>query len=167
MTSQTIIRIEQQMLAYLDNSQMKQLHAALCACMQEECARSDANHVQLFLAAKRVEGCSEKTIRYYDSTLKNVLCTIGKDVLQITTDDLRLFLDSYQSNRAAGKTTIDNIRRILSSFFAWLEDEDFFVSFHPLSSFLPCTIICWAGVRIQLLHFPVEGIEKQALRDHD
>ena len=125
MTSQTIIRIEQQMLAYLDNSQMKQLHAALCACMQEECARSDANHVQLFLAAKRVEGCSEKTIRYYDSTLKNVLCTIAKDVLQITTDDLRLFLDSYQSNRGASKTTIDNIRRILSSFFAWLEDEDY------------------------------------------
>ena len=88
-------------------------------------------------------------------------------MLQITTDDLRLYLDSYQSNRAAGKTTIDNIRRILSSFFAWLEDEDFFVSFHPLSSFLPCAIICWAGVRIQLLHFPVEGIEKQALRDHD
>ncbi|MBQ4409393.1 MAG: phage integrase N-terminal SAM-like domain-containing protein, partial [Firmicutes bacterium] len=104
---------------------------------------------------------------YYDSTLRNVLSSIGKDVLQITTDDLRLYLDSYQSNRAAGKTTIGNIRRILSSFFAWLEDEDFFVSFHPLSSFLPCTIICWAGVRIRLLHFPVEGIEKQALRDHD
>lgn len=53
------------------------------------------------------------------------MSSIGKDVLQITTDDLRLYLDSYQSNRAAGKTTIDNIRRILSSFFAWLEDEDY------------------------------------------
>ena len=125
MTSQTITKIEQQMLAYLDNSQMKQLHAVLTSCLQEPTAQPDINHVQLFLAAKRVEGCSEKTIRYYDSTLRNALDTINKDVLQITTDDLRLYLDSYQSNRSAGKTTIDNIRRILSSFFAWLEDEDY------------------------------------------
>ena len=125
MTSQTIIKIEQQMLPFLDNSQMKQLHAVLSACIQESCTEQTTDHVQLFLAAKRVEGCSEKTIRYYDSTLKNVLKSIDKDVLQITTDDLRLYLDSYQSKRTAGKTTIDNIRRILSSFFAWLEDEDY------------------------------------------
>lgn len=125
MTSQTIMRIEQQMLAYLDNSQMKQLHAVLTACIQGPCPQPETDHIQLFLAAKRVEGCSEKTIRYYDSTLRNVLNTIGKDVLQISTDDLRLYLDDYQSSRAASKTTIDNIRRILSSFFAWLEDEDY------------------------------------------
>ena len=125
MTSQMVMRIEQQMLAYLDNSQMKQLHMVLSACIQDTCTNSDTDHVQLFLAAKRVEGCSEKTIRYYDATLRNVLGAIDKDVLQITTDDLRLYLDSYQSNRAVSKTTIDNIRRILSSFFAWLEDEDY------------------------------------------
>lgn len=125
MTSQMITKIEQQMLAYLDNSQMKQLHAVLTACMQEPSVHPDTDHVQLFLAAKRVEGCSEKTIRYYESTLKNMLNAIGKDVLEITTDDLRLYLDDYQSKRSAGKTTIDNIRRILSSFFSWLEDEDY------------------------------------------
>ena len=84
MTSQTITKIEQQMLAFLDNSQMKQLHAVLTACLQEPSVQPDINHVQLFLAAKRVEGCSEKTIRYYDSTLRNALDTINKDVLQIT-----------------------------------------------------------------------------------
>ncbi len=125
MTSQMITRIEQQMLAFLDNRQMKRLHEVLIACFQEQDNRQDVDHIQLFLAAKRVEGCSEKTIRYYDSTLRNVLKTINKDVLQITTDDLRLYLDDYQSNRSAGKTTIDNIRRILSSFFSWLEDEDY------------------------------------------
>lgn len=125
MTSQMIMRIEQQMLAYLDNRQKKRLHEVLIACFQEQDNRQDVDHVQVFLAAKRVEGCSEKTIRYYDSTLRNVLKTINKDVLQITTDDLRLYLDDYQSNRSAGKTTIDNIRRILSSFFSWLEDEDY------------------------------------------
>ena len=125
MTSHMIMKIEQQMLAYLDNSQMKQLHAVLSACIQETCTQRDADYIQLFLAAKRVEGCSEKTIRYYDSTLRAVLSTIRKNVLQITTDDLRLYLDSYQTNRTASKMTIDNIRRILSSFFAWLEDEDY------------------------------------------
>ena len=125
MTSQMITKIEQQMLAFLDNGQMKRLHTVLTSCIQEPCAPSETNHVQLFLAAKRVEGCSEKTIRYYDSTLNNVLKAIGKDVLQITTDDLRLYLDEYQTIRRAGKTTIDNIRRILSSFFSWLEDEDY------------------------------------------
>ena len=125
MTNHTMMRIEQQMLPFLDNSQMKQLHAVLSACMQETDPEPKVDHIQLFLAAKRVEGCSEKTLRYYDSTLRNVLQTIGKNVLQITTDDLRLYLDAYQSNRTASKTTIDNIRRILSSFFAWLEDEDY------------------------------------------
>ena len=125
MTNHTMMRIEQQMLPFLDSTQMKQLHAVLSACMQETDAEPKTDHIQLFLAAKRVEGCSEKTLRYYDSTLRNVLQTIGKNVLQITTDDLRLYLDAYQSNRAASKTTIDNIRRILSSFFAWLEDEDY------------------------------------------
>ena len=116
-------------------------------------------------------GLSEHTLKAYRTDVLDCLVYLQEHGIraldEITTDDLRLYLDSYQSNRTAGKTTIDNIRRILSSFFAWLEDEDFFVSFHPLSSFLLCTIICWAGVRIQLLHFPVEGIEKQAFRDHD
>ena len=125
MTSQTIARIEQQMFPYLDNGQMKQLHEVLSVCIQEPSVEPGVDHVQLFLAAKRVEGCSEKTIRYYESTLRNALDAIGKDALQITTDDLRLYLDSYQANRSASKTTIDNIRRILSSFFSWLEDEDY------------------------------------------
>lgn len=125
MSSQTIAKIEQQMLPYLDNNQMKQLHSVLLTCIQEPNPHSDIDHTQLFLAAKRVEGCSDKTIQYYESTIRNVLQTIAKDVLQITTDDLRLYLDNYQINRSAGKTTIDNIRRILSSFFSWLEDENY------------------------------------------
>jgi site-specific recombinase XerD len=127
MTSQMITKIEQQMLAHLDNSQMKQLHAVLMTCLQAPNKQPDVDHIQLFLAAKRVEGCSEKTIRYYASTLRNAFDAIKKEVLQVTTDDLRLYLDEYQSNSDAGKTTIDNVRRILSSFFAWLEDEDYII----------------------------------------
>ena len=125
MKSETISKIEQQMLPYLDNQQMQQLHSVLMRCAEVQDEPEQHDHIQLFLAAKRVEGCSEKTIRYYESTLKNVLDCVGKGILQITTDDLRLYLDDYQTHSDAGKVTIDNIRRILSSFFSWLEDEDY------------------------------------------
>ena len=91
--------------------------------VRQESIRQD--YVQIFLAAKRVEGCSEKTIRYYDSTIRNVISAIGKDVSGISTEDLRIYLDSYQQTSGVSRVTIDNIRRILSSFFSWLEDEDY------------------------------------------
>ena len=85
----------------------------------------DLSLVRSFLAAKRVEGCSDKTVRYYESTIRNVLKAIDKDARDIQTDDLRLYLDDYQTRSGVSKVTIDNIRRILSSFFSWLEDEDY------------------------------------------
>lgn len=131
MTHQMIEKIEQRMLSYLDNEQRERLHNTLMQCMFEESAQEHENDTQsflkIFLAAKRVEGCSEKTIRYYDSTIRNVLTAIGKEVKHVTTDDLRVYLDEYQKRSEASKVTIDNIRRILSSFFAWLEDEDYIV----------------------------------------
>ena len=76
----------------------------------------------LFISAKRVEGCSEKTLKYYASTIEYMLRQIDKNIVDITTTDLRCYLASYQSNNQSSKVTIDNIRRIFSSFFAWLED---------------------------------------------
>jgi site-specific recombinase XerD len=78
-----------------------------------------------FIAAKRVEGCSERSLKYYYSTILNMLQKTNKTVKHITTDDLRQYLADYQRNSPAGKVTIDNIRRILSSFFSWMEDENF------------------------------------------
>ena len=80
----------------------------------------DRDIVSKFLSAKRVEGCSEKSMRYYESTILNALDKIGKGVKDISTDDLRGYLDNYQRNSGASKVTVDNIRRILSSFFSWL-----------------------------------------------
>lgn len=80
--------------------------------------------VEDFLTAKKIEGCSEKTLLYYESTIKAMLKDIGKNTQLITTDDLRKYLADYQSLRNSSRVTIDNIRRILSSFFSWLEDED-------------------------------------------
>ena len=129
MTSQIIEQIERTMMPHLDEHQQQLLHLTLLQYTEEASGQEDntgtQNYVKVFLAAKRVEGCSEKTVRYYDSTIRNVLTAIGKDAKDITTDDLRMYLDDYQSRSGASKVTIDNIRRILSSFFAWLEDEDY------------------------------------------
>lgn len=123
------------MLDSLDHEQMTQLRKVLeCAFRKVEVTEKPQNAstnndslVDSFLSAKRIEGCSEKSLTYYSSTLKGALEKIGKAVVNITTDDLRKFLNDYQANSTAGKVTIDNIRRILSSFFSWLEDEDYII----------------------------------------
>ena len=87
----------------------------------------DIDLLRLFLTAKEVEGCSVRTITYYESTIQHMVESIGKPYTQIESDDLRGYLADYEATRKAGKVTIDNIRRILSSFFSWLEDEDYIV----------------------------------------
>lgn len=87
----------------------------------------DLSIVSTFLSAKRVEGCSEKSMQYYESTILNALNKIGKGVKDVSTDDLRKYLDDYQQRSGASKVTVDNIRRILSSFFSWLEEEFYII----------------------------------------
>lgn len=82
------------------------------------------NLVNIFIAAKRIEGCSEKTLKYYQTTIDAMINAINKSVRHIQTEDLRFYLTQYQKKNQSSRVTIDNIRRILSSFFAWLEDED-------------------------------------------
>lgn len=127
-----IAAVETSMGPHLNNEQLELLHDTLVHAMQDllvidATEEMTPDLVQIFLAAKRVEGCSDKTMTYYDTTIRNMLITVGKDVRNVTTDDLRIYLDRYQSNNGVSKVTIDNIRRILSSFFAWLEDEDYIV----------------------------------------
>ena len=130
MYHQIIAAVETAMAPHLSNEQLDILHDTLVQAMQQlpdtvVAAEPAPDLVQIFLSAKRVEGCSDKTVLYYDSTIRNVLNAIGKDIRDVTTDDLRIYLDRYQSSNGVSKVTIDNIRRILSSFFAWLEDEDY------------------------------------------
>ena len=129
MKNLVITKIKDIMNEYLDEFQMQKLSDVLDICLSELFPETESaiqhDYVKIFLAAKRVEGCSEKTARYYDSTIRNVLCAIKKEVAEITTEDLRIYLDNYQRNSGVSRVTIDNIRRILSSFFSWLEDEDY------------------------------------------
>lgn len=129
-----IAEVLQEMLPYLDNSQMEQLHRVLqhtfwnCSVEEKqdgEPSEQTPDMVDLFLASKRVEGCSEKTLTYYKATIEASINEIGKQIRHITTEDLRSYLTEYQRKRHSSRVTIDNIRRILSSFFSWLEDEDY------------------------------------------
>ena len=81
--------------------------------------------LDLFLSAKKVEGCSLKTIKYYKSTIEKLLVDLDKSVDNISTDDLRNYLSQYKKTGNVSKTTVDNLRRIFSSFFSWLEDENY------------------------------------------
>lgn len=132
MKNELITDIVQQMLPYLDNSQTKKLQQVLeHALFQYEIIEAVApsnddseNLVNIFIAAKRIEGCSEKTLKYYQTTIVAMIAAINKSVRHIQTEDLRFYLTQYKKKNQLSRVTIDNIRRILSSFFSWLEDED-------------------------------------------
>ena len=135
MKKQLIQEVQRQMLPFLNNAQLKQLQSVLEGVLSGvelshsagmvESAKVDT--VVCFINAKRIEGCSEKTFSYYRQTIVSMLSGIDKEPQEIVTEDLRKYLTEYQTSRKSSKVTIDNIRRILSSYFSWLEDEDYIV----------------------------------------
>lgn len=132
MNQKIVKTIEQRMQKVLNNQQMEMLHDALIFCLLSEEGATDPEEtndelITIFMSAKQVEGCSPRTIKYYRSILVNVLDAIGKPVKQIETEDLRNYLSNYQKLSGVSKVTINNVRRIMSSFFGWLEAEDYII----------------------------------------
>lgn len=135
MKEQLITEVQQRMLPYLNNEQLHKLRMAMehCLCGMEIVQPDQAQKQEqpdmaaAFIAAKRIEGCSEKTLSYYRKTIDAMVSGVGKPVQRITTDDIRQYLTAYQIQRKSSKVTIDNIRRILATFYSWLEDEDYIV----------------------------------------
>jgi site-specific recombinase XerD len=136
MKDRVITEIQTAMSSLLTPSQLIELRRVLTNCLHhvEMTAQTDspgqqqADNIQLleiFISAKRIEGCSEKSLKYYNSTIAHMLSAVDKPAREINTDDLRNYLAQYQKERHSSKVTIDNIRRIFSSFFGWLEDEDY------------------------------------------
>lgn len=136
MKDELIESIMQQMLPYLDNAQMEKLRDVLHYSLHEVQIQMDTSHLpqpvetnegllSKFMAAKRVEGCSSKTLRYYESALKKLFATVPVSVLRMKTEHLRDYLSQYAERTKCSKANLDNIRRILSSFFTWLEDESY------------------------------------------
>lgn len=136
MKEELITGVMQEMLPYLDNVQLKQLrqvmeqtlfrYEVICAEVKPEKDNSN-DLIAMFIAAKRIEGCSEKTLKYYQTTIDAMVTSLEKNVQHILTEDLRIYLTDYQKKHQSSRVTIDNIRRILSSFFSWLEDEDYII----------------------------------------
>ena len=135
MKQKVINEVMQGMLGCLNNAQLERLQEALehalfhkqVSEMEEEVNAALTNEQLLdnFLAAKRIEGCSEKSLTYYRATIETMIAKVKKNVREMETDDLRTYLTEYQREKNSSKVTVDNIRRILSSFFSWLEDEDY------------------------------------------
>lgn len=136
MREEFIKNVKLQMNDVLTEDQLTQLHEVLLSCLANikleildstEQIQEGKGYLKMYLAAKKVEGCSEKTLAYYETTIEHMLIQVNKNIRCITTGDLRVYLAEYQELRNAGKVTIDNIRRILSGFFSWLEDEDYII----------------------------------------
>ena len=133
MKQNLITDVVQAMLPFLNNAQTERLQEVLqhtlfgyeVTKIESEKEISEQNYMELFISAKRIEGCSEKSLKYYKTTIDMMIATVGKSVKHIETDDIRRYLTKYQEKKKSSKVTIDNIRRILSSFFSWLEDEDY------------------------------------------
>lgn len=136
MNQEFIQSVVQEMLPYLNNDQLSRLRdnlikqldgKSIVAVAEKEEQPKNDEAIERFIVAKKIEGCSEKSLMYYKKTLKAVLDTVGKSYKQIITDDIRRYLTEYHEKREVSKVTIDNIRRILSSFFGWLEEEDYII----------------------------------------
>ena len=130
MHAATIDAISIQMQPFLSCDQMKRLQEVLkCTFSQSKptSVEPDDNLIASFIEAKQVEGCSPKTLAYYQNTLEKLQATLKMPFTQVETADLRSYLTEYERDHGSSKVTIDNIRRIMSSFFSWLEDEDYIV----------------------------------------
>lgn len=124
-----LVKILNEMAEYLSISQMKKLQEVLLKNLQEpeEVISESTNfdYLDMFIAAKKIEGCSDRTVTYYKSTVEHLLKSIDTPIRKITTDEIRSYLARYQEKGGCSKTTVDNIRRNISSFFSWLEEEDY------------------------------------------
>lgn len=127
MNQEVVNTIIFQMNEVLDNQQLMKLKNVLVNVFNENESNEDDSFelLERFIASKKLEGRSEKTLKYYKNTVDKMLGIIDKNVKAVTTDDLRKYLSDYQSRPTVSKQSVDNIRRNLSSFFTWLEDENY------------------------------------------
>nr|WP_322958945.1 site-specific tyrosine recombinase/integron integrase [Mycoplasmopsis canis]WQQ12341.1 site-specific tyrosine recombinase/integron integrase [Mycoplasmopsis canis] len=128
----TIKNIIQKMQNILNNKQLKTLGHVLETEFHTYFGDNVENKtnnelLNMFISSKKLEGCSNNTINYYKSTIEMMLKSVNKEIAEIETNDLRNYLSNQQEKNNSSKVTTDNIRRILSSFFSWLEDENYIV----------------------------------------
>lgn len=109
------------------DSELQQYELVIAPCIKEQTKQANEDLLNSFISAKRIEGCSEKTLNYYGNTIRQWLKSVNIELREIKTNDIRRYLAEFQSKNNSSKTTVDNVRRIFSSFFSWLEDEDYII----------------------------------------
>lgn len=124
-----LVNILNEMAEVLSIAQMKKLQEVLLRNLSEAVSpgesTSNQEYLQLFLDAKKIEGCSERTLQYYRVTIEKLLSRIEEPIRKISTEQIRAYLADYQKINNCSKVTVDNVRRNISSFFSWLEEEDY------------------------------------------
>ena len=124
-----IVKVLNEMSEYLSVAQMKKLQEVIIGAFAEnqpdKVDISNEDFLKLFLEAKKVEGCSDRTLKYYQSTIEHLMSNVETPVRKITTEGMREYLAEYQKINDCSNVTIDNVRRNISSFFSWLEEEDY------------------------------------------
>ena len=123
--------IQRLMLPHLNSQQSRRLEKVLAHCLFDEsdpCSDGNAldssSHLEMFLSAKRLEGCSDRTLAYYETTIQKLLDHTSLPACDLGTEQIRSYLSEYQQRAGVSRVTVDNVRRIISSFYSWLEDED-------------------------------------------
>jgi site-specific recombinase XerD len=140
MQNDIILKITNDMKDNLTNFQLDKLKESLIINLQDvefiiktdeikknQELEENNNFIEMFISSKKVEGCSERTIKYYEEIIKKFVDIFDKSIKKIETDDIRKYLSDYKESSNCNTTTIDNLRRVLSSFFSWLEDEDYII----------------------------------------
>ena len=126
-----LVKIINEMADYLNIAQMKKLQEVLIKNLSdarpEKEQISNQEYLKMFIEAKQIEGCSARTLQYYQVTIEHLLKNIDTVIRKITTDEIRTYLAEYQQRNNCSKVTVDNVRRNISSFFSWLEEEDYFL----------------------------------------
>ena len=124
-----IVAVLNEMSEYLSIAQMKKLQEVLIKNLSdarpEKEQISNQEYLKMFIEAKQIEGCSARTLQYYQVTIEHLLKNIDTVIRKITTDEIRTYLAEYQQRNNCSKVTVDNVRRNISSFFSWLEEEDY------------------------------------------
>ncbi|WP_288556926.1 site-specific tyrosine recombinase/integron integrase [uncultured Lactobacillus sp.] len=127
--NEKFVEIINDMADVLNAAQLKRLQEVLLKHLvkdePEKKNISNQEYLTKFLEAKKIEGCSERTIKYYRVTVEQLLRKVLDPIRKVTTEQMREYLVDYQKINNCGKTTIDNVRRNISSFFSWLEEEDY------------------------------------------
>lgn len=124
-----IANVLNEMAEYLSVPQMKKLQEVIIRTFSENSVEkkeiSNTEFLDMFLDAKKIEGCSARTLQFYKTTVEHLISQTKTAVRKITTEEIREYMSNYQKINNCTNATIDNIRRNISSFFSWLEEEDY------------------------------------------